>query len=202
MSNTYFVEKYLGWKGICVEANNALFKELIKNRACICENVCVDGKRGKVRFVNDGLFGGIIDKDTDNRDKKNEDFVEKTTVTLIDVLEKYNAPKVIDFFSLDVEGAETRIMKDFPFDRYIFLSACIERPGRLLHKIFKENKYILVNLNAVDSLYVHKSLFDTFAIGRKIKIYYVLILKSFKKDIGRIIFHASYLWTRAKRKRS
>ena len=51
------------------------------------------------------------------------------TYPLATILKKYNAPGVIDYFSFDVEGAETRILRSFPFDEYTFLSlTTIERP--------------------------------------------------------------------------
>ena len=31
-SNTYFLEKELNWKGVCIEANESLFSDLTKNR--------------------------------------------------------------------------------------------------------------------------------------------------------------------------
>ena len=141
VSNTYFFEKYLNWKGICIEASDVLFEKLKKNRTCICEHACVDGNRQRVKFTNDkalkevpywrNLTGGIIDEDTRNSDRIiDKNFVWKETTTLKEILEKHKAPNVIDFFSLDVEGAEFRIMRDFPFDEYTFSTICVEKNSR------------------------------------------------------------------------
>jgi len=170
LSNTYVLEKNFGWNGICIEANDDYFKELIANRNCICDNSCIDGKKGRVKFVKYGGLGGIVDKDTDNNYKHRNDkllelvdnIVWKDTITLEELLKKYNAPANIDFFSFDVEGAETRILKYFPFDKYRFLSIVIERPTPILNKILFDNGYVFIRkskiCNNFDSFYVHESL--------------------------------------------
>jgi hypothetical protein len=50
------------------------------------------------------------------------------TASLRSILKKFNAPSMIDYLSLDVEGAELFIMKDFPFDEHKFKLLTIERP--------------------------------------------------------------------------
>lgn len=161
INNTYILEKNYGWSGICVEANPSSFEQLKFNRNCTCLNICVDEKPGEVDFVFDGLMGGILDTDTDNFLRKN-DLSKKTkkitTMTLLDVLKEYEAPKVIDYFSLDVEGAETRILKNFPFEKYIFLSLTIERPSKELQNILNDNGYLLVKvIPGLDSFFIHES---------------------------------------------
>ena len=44
-------------------------------------------------------------------------FVEFTTVTLGDILERAKAPRFINFMSIDIEGAELEALKGFPFDK-------------------------------------------------------------------------------------
>lgn len=195
VSNTYFLEKYLNWKGIYIEANDKSFEELKENRACICEHACVDNMRQKVKFTDSSYkhsyLGGIIDKDVDNTDEENKSFVWKQTVTLKEILEKHNAPNIIDYFSLDIEGAETRVMKDFPFNKYTFLSMSVERPGKLLRSIFKINGYLEVGSNLFDKLYVHESLVTTFCTKKKWRIYCCYYLRKFFNifKIDRIIYY-------------
>ncbi|NBS42100.1 FkbM family methyltransferase, partial [bacterium] len=52
--------------------------------------------------------------------------VDFTTVTLGDILERTHAPAMIDFMSLDIEGAELDALKGFPFDRYQIGAMAIE----------------------------------------------------------------------------
>ena len=65
-SNTYFFEKNLNWKGICIEPIPEVFKELERNRRCVCENVCIDDKEGKKFFLKCSgfiteMYSGIVD---------------------------------------------------------------------------------------------------------------------------------------------
>jgi hypothetical protein len=46
------------------------------------------------------------------------------------VLAEATAPSVIDFMSLDVEGSELTVLRNFPFDSYRVRTACIEHNGR------------------------------------------------------------------------
>ena len=82
----------------------------------------------------------------------------KKTKTLEYILNKHNAPKVIDYLSLDVEGSETRILSNFPFNKYKFLAITIERPTVELEKILFQNDYVFVKHYQMDSFYVHKTI--------------------------------------------
>lgn len=160
ISNTYILEKNYGWKGICIECEDSLFEKLKSNRKCICVHTCIDDYSKKtIKFTkNRGLIGGIIDQDTDNKGFINtNEFDKKETFALAEILGKYNAPKVIDYFSLDVEGAEHRIFRDFPFDRYKFLAMSIEKPKKDLVEVLRKNGYIKVGSNEFDKLFIHET---------------------------------------------
>lgn len=160
ISNTYILEKKYGWKGICIECEDSLFEKLKSNRNCTCVHACIDDYSKKtIKFTkNRGLIGGIIDQDTDNKGFINtNEFDKKETFALAEILDKYNAPKVIDYFSLDVEGAEHRIFRDFPFDKYKFLAMSIERPNEDLVKTLRKNGYIKVGANEFDKLFIHET---------------------------------------------
>jgi len=43
---------------------------------------------------------------------------EVETISLEDMLEKHNAPKEIDYLSIDTEGSEFEILNSFNFDKY------------------------------------------------------------------------------------
>jgi FkbM family methyltransferase len=167
-TNTLILEKHFGWDGICIEPDPELYKKLCKERACKCLNICIDEKCRQVEYLFNEGRGGIIDDDTDNNLKQRRDLILKyrknnntaiiPTKTLHEVLEENNAPKIIDYFSFDVEGSETRILRNFPFHSYTFLSMTIERPTPELNSILFNNDYVFVKNHKVDSFYVHSSI--------------------------------------------
>lgn len=81
------------------------------------------------------------------------------TVTLPTVLKHFNAPKVIDFLSLDVEGAEILVMKGMNsfWNQYTFLTILIERPVDELHMLLVKHGYWFNGIynNWGDALYIH-----------------------------------------------
>ena len=169
LSNTYALEKHLNWTGICIEPNPFFYEKLITNRQCVTLPVCVDYTNHKVLFrIDNGLLGGIIADDTDNnyairkkaiqRAKRKRGILTLQTKTLQQILEENNAPHIIDYLSLDVEGAETRILREFPFEKYIFLAMTIERPSPELNALLFQNGYVFVKNYKYDSFYVHKTI--------------------------------------------
>lgn len=159
LSNTYLLEKRYGWSGILVEANPASFAQLESNRTANCVNACVSSHEEVVEFSNNSVFGGIVAADCDNRDTTEaESVVKMQTVPLESVLDKANAPAEIDYFSIDIEGAEDRVLLEFPFERYKFTSLTIERPSPELREVFEKHGYLLVaEIPGLDCFYIHES---------------------------------------------
>ena len=174
INNTLLLERELNWDGICIEPNPKYYDELKKNRNCNVTDVVVDKANDiEIKFrIDNGELGGIVDIDTDNNEKYRGKQLKKATIlklktkTLEYVLDKFNAPKVIDYLSLDVEGAEERVLTNFPFNKYTFLAMTIERPTPELEKILFNNGYVFVmksknkitNKDTFDTFYVHESI--------------------------------------------
>jgi hypothetical protein len=55
--------------------------------------------------------------------------VRVSSAPLWELLRRHHAPPVIEYMSLDIEGAEWIALKDFPFDQFRILCMTIE-PGR------------------------------------------------------------------------
>ena len=167
-NNTFFLEKRLQWKGVCIEPNRSFFNKLKKLRKAKCFCEIVSGKSENVDYLINGGVGGIIGDKFDNNLRKRKDLILKAqkknnvekrkSKSLQEILKKAKAPKIIDYLSLDVEGAELEVLKNFPFKKYKFLSMTIERPPKQLNKILFKNDYIFVKNFKVDSFYIHKSL--------------------------------------------
>jgi FkbM family methyltransferase len=164
LNNTFLLETRYKWKGICIEADPNSFRLLKQFRKAICLNLCIDEQEGEVEFNALGLLGGIISDEMDNMPTSDKTEVGRDlkiitlkTKPLASVLREYNAPRTIDYLSIDCEGAEERILKKFPFDEYKFICITIERPSELLRDIFKKNQYIIIKeIPGLDVYYLHK----------------------------------------------
>ena len=165
ISNTYLLERKYHWTGICVEANPDSFQQLIKNRRVICVHACLDSTEGFVNFAKRDVMGGIVSADTDNKsiESKAHEIIQIKTKTLESVLIENNAPREIDYLSIDIEGAEQRVLGGFNFKKYQFKCITIERPAEMLKTLFKENGYILVKeIPGLDCFYLHESISEQY----------------------------------------
>lgn len=164
ISNTYLLERRYRWTGLCVEANPTTFKELKKNRSSTCLNICIDRQRGEVEFAVRDVLGGIVGASLDNSAPAvGASVIRLKTVPLVEVLAEQRAPAVIDYLSIDVEGAEERVLDTFDFDRYRFNCITIERPSGKLRALFDAKGYVLVKeIRGLDCFYVHAEFLDTY----------------------------------------
>lgn len=131
-SNTWALEQR-GWRGLCIEAAPEYVAKLRKHRRCTVVEAAVDAtQRSNASFLLLGGYGGLVAPDVDNTRPDPRGFMEKsanvTTRSLGDVLAAATAPSTIDYLSLDVEGAENRVLSEAVLRTYIFLSLTIERP--------------------------------------------------------------------------
>jgi len=78
------------------------------------------------------------------------------TISLYDLLNKYNAPKTIDYLSIDTEGSEFDILNSFDFDKYEFrVITCEHNFTRRRREIFS-----LLTAKGYARQLAHISLFD------------------------------------------
>lgn len=159
LSNTYILESKYAWTGICVEANPDNFMQLTANRKSKCIFACLDSGEGVVEFAKKGLFGGIISKNTDNKTPaEGSEVLSLQTISLATLLKRADAPSEIDYLSIDVEGAEERVLGAFPFNSYRFKCMTIERPTDSLKATLKSSGYILIKeIPGLDCFYIHES---------------------------------------------
>jgi FkbM family methyltransferase len=157
LSNTLFFERTLGWNGICIEPNDNYMNELHKNRKCIIRNELIYSEAGvEVNFSLCKAASGIIDEHIGPfTDSNLERSVKKVTTTLANVLESSNAPEIIDYLSLDVEGQEYNILRTFPFDKYKIRCITVEHNAphigneqqMLIRELLEKNGYTYVKGN-------------------------------------------------------
>ncbi|GKZ01034.1 hypothetical protein MPSEU_001054800 [Mayamaea pseudoterrestris] len=89
------------------------------------------------------------------------DRIEETryTVPFVTLLAQFRVPKVIDYMSLDVEGAEFLVMHDFPFDEYTIQILTVERPSKRLKSLLESHGYVFLKDLAWwgETLWAHQS---------------------------------------------
>lgn len=125
-SNTLFFEKELGWNGICIEPNDNYIPSLQRNRKCkLCNNLVYSEEGRTLEFALCDTASGVVDENIGPFTNTSHT-VMKTTTTLYKILEFFEAPKIIDYLSLDVEGQEYNILSTFPFDTYKFRCITVE----------------------------------------------------------------------------
>lgn len=170
-SNTYYLEQSMNWSGLCIEANHRYFWPLVQQRKCqVIGAVVNDVEHQGISFRTDlGAGAGIIASDTDNNYRlrgKGKLRIDPhaletlSTTTLERILQQSHSPAVIDYLSLDIEGAEWRALSRFPFDQYTFLTLTIERPTPALNRLLFSQGYLYVKTDRSksESFYVHESL--------------------------------------------
>jgi len=155
-SNTWYLEKYLNWKGILIEPLREKFKELKKNRSNknFFYNVALSSPNNKKVFIeNNGLMSKVINK-IDKRTK----LTETKCKTLTAILDQAFAPNLIDFFSLDVEGHEDKVIEGINFKKYNFKFFLVETKKKNVTQFLKENNYKLIKkMSYHDYLFKYKN---------------------------------------------
>jgi FkbM family methyltransferase len=173
ISNTVILERRYSWQGICVEANPITFSSLKRSRKCTCINACLDDKAGEVDFRTDGVFGGIV---SDGQAEVSaghcgSSVVRLPTRTLTAVLDNAQAPLTIDYMSIDVEGAEERVLAGLDCGRYTFKTITIERPSDATKQLLLSQGYECVkSLPGLDYYYIHSSFKEEYV--RNTYLYY------------------------------
>ena len=165
ISNTFVLEQRYGWHGLCIEANSVTFEVLKQQRNATCINACIDAGSSEVKFALRGDVGGIIDEDFDNSpsDSAADTIVNLKTTSLESVLRSVAAPNVIDYLSIDVEGAEERILSHFDFNTYRFRTMTIERPTTTLQRALESHGYVPIReIPGVDTMFVHETFIDRY----------------------------------------
>lgn len=134
LNNTYVLEKEFGWNGICVEANPRTFELLKANRSNILINRAVWNKSGeKTKFILAGVLGSMIDVAfNDGHSERRRQRMASSgtviveTISAHDLLVQNEAPGMIDYLSLDIEGAELTVFQNIDLKRWKFALATIE----------------------------------------------------------------------------
>jgi FkbM family methyltransferase len=128
-SNSLFFERFMGWRGLCVEPQAGAFEKLKSIRNCHCEQVCVADFDGEAEFLEStaGVDETMLSGLTQSFDPRHEARLARVAtasiprrmpvVTLSALLEKYQLHD-IDYCSIDVEGGELGVLAGLDFDKF------------------------------------------------------------------------------------
>jgi len=115
-SNTLLLEKS-GWAGIVAEPAKMWHESLLANRQCHIDFSCVSTTTGDtVKFTEAGEYSTISDyikADHHSHRRQSKTEYEVQTITLEDLLNKYNTPPIVDYLSIDTEGSEFDILQTY-----------------------------------------------------------------------------------------
>ena len=172
-SNTHILDTKFNWNGVLAEAAKIWHGALKENRSVAIETDCVWRETGKTLLFNevndenhDGELSTIdcftnVDKHAKARNSASNKY-EVNTISLEDMLKKHDAPKKIDYLSIDTEGSEFEILKSFNFDKYdIKIITCEHNYTQMREKI-----YTLLTKNGYERKYTEYSMFDDWYVKK------------------------------------
>merc|ERR1740121_5239 len=172
LSNTLLLERDFGWEGTCIEANKDYLDGLASRQ---CRTViaavgapknkkigfCIQGNRGVTSQV---MGGANLTKPCPVTGQPPQQFY---LASFREILQAAQAPVAIDYMSLDIEGAETMVMRMFPFDQYTVKLLNIETMSKELEKSLKTNGYEKLRALGPDTWWVHSTMPDLDRIKRE-----------------------------------
>jgi FkbM family methyltransferase len=200
LSNTFFFEKELNWKGICIEPNPRVFEQLKKNRSCVSINCGVSDVSDTVEFISVSGWGimlsGIFNF-FDNRHIKRinqaitehgggKELIDISVLPLSHIFEQYNL-KIIDYCSIDVEGGEMQVLKSIDFSKIQISVFTIENNNGtgIVMDFLKPLGYSLIARIGADEIYEKDSKRYFMILKCKIKLVKNLLSRFKKQILGR-----------------
>ena len=111
-------------------------------------------------FALRGVLGGVVGDTMDNNIGTDAAVtVKRNLVSIATIFNQTSVPKVIDYMSLDVEGAESLVMEHFPWNEYSFKFLTIERPKEDLKQTLRSKGYRMVMFLSWywESLWIHNA---------------------------------------------
>lgn len=158
-SNTYYLEKHLGWSGIAVDSLAEFALGYIENRpgTRFFNFIVTDHSKTIEPFYRQKQIKARVTSSTSEQfvvnaaERKNVtpdyQIVYVPTITLTELLDA-NGISTIDFLSLDIELGEVRALKSFDIERFKPKLVCVEVLNQEQKKqtlaYFKEHGYELI----------------------------------------------------------
>ncbi len=174
ISNSLLLERRMGWNGILAEPARS-WKAILQasGRRATIDTRCVWSRSGEALTFNDtedamiATVNAFSDVDSHSAERVTGKRYEVETISLTDLLDFHNAPKVVDYLSIDTEGSELVILETFDFEKYQFNVITVEhnyteteRAG--LFSLLTAKGYVRVfeSFSGADDWYVHSSILN------------------------------------------
>lgn len=184
LSNSYLLEKKFNWNGILCEPSTIYKKLIKKNRKSKIETKCIYNRNTKIKFLETAYPMLSTMKSfifSDHHKKLRNELINhnciKETISVNKFLQKHNCPINIDYLSIDTEGSEYLILKNFNLKKYNIKIITIEHNftsnrKKIQNYLFKNN-YLLVKINTQhDDWYIKKEIYNKISSKLKDKIIY------------------------------
>lgn len=186
LSNSYFFEKNLHWKGICIEPIDEIYQKLLSNRNCICLNCGVWSQTTILQFYRakgySEMLSGIIESFNNDHfirlQKEIEEFggdveiVEINVRSLNEILKENNIYS-IDFCSIDTEGSEFEILRALDFDKFQIKIIAVENQydELKLRSFLHEKGYKLIKRLGSDDIFIRSDIRKKLSVKLNLFIY-------------------------------
>jgi FkbM family methyltransferase len=172
-SNTWILEKYFGWSGILAEPGRTFHAKLAANRPqSKISYDAVDETTGLAKTFSENVETPSLSQlsahtvDNINSNSMGNRNYQVSTISLKDLLIKFDAPSKIQYLSIDIEGNELPVLMGLDFENYTFDVITIEVANRTENQdtiSFLESKgYIylepLADVSGADAWFIHQDL--------------------------------------------
>jgi len=176
LSNTYFLEKSLGWNGLLAEPSKSWHSHLRVNRCCQIDYRCVWSESGiqlEFQETPDLMLSTVrsfVENDIHASSRSTGTTYQVESVSLMNLLSESNMPKEIQFLSIDTEGSEFEILNNFDFKLYSFGAIVVEHnftPLRsAIYQILTSNGYIpfLEKMTQWDDWYLSAQVYEDYRL--------------------------------------
>jgi len=171
LSNTFMLEEHFGWKGLLAEPARCWHAALKANRRASIDTRCVWKQTGarlefkETEIAELSTLSNLADKDFNKNGRVRGTTYSVETVSLNDLLKAHNAPREIDYLSVDTEGSELDILRAFDFADYDIKIVTVE------HNFVKPNRQEVLQLlsgNGFVRLFERLSKFDDWYVKRSL----------------------------------
>lgn len=202
-SNTLFFERERGWSGLCIEPRRSAYEKLIKNRNCQTVNAAISADKAPTKKFLEvsgeiGQLSGLVDTFEPQYMERvrGEATTKGIPITIIDmpsmmlndVLEKYGLYR-INYFSLDTEGGELKILQSIDYNRFHIDCISVENPheDKKMSSFLDKKGYTKLTRIKIDDIFILRtSPFNTYkeSFRKKSVVQYKKLKRYIKKLIG------------------